>query len=248
LNAAALRNLLLRLLELSREGPVGLDDLRSAARITRESLDEALDGLEREGLVTLREEKVDPSLRQRLGIAVRALEAGADFEGVSRSLGWLEFEEMAALVFEENGFRVHRRFRFRAEGRRWEVDVLASRRPHIFCAECKHWSRGMGDSTARKMIEAHLEKTGVFSRSLPGLAERVGVGGWARARVTPMALSLTPTPKKLYRRVPAVSVLALPSFLGEFEGQMGRIAHFDVELPPLKAEPRQTSLRLRWME
>jgi Holliday junction resolvase-like predicted endonuclease len=243
LKAETLMTVTLGLLALSREGRVGAGELRSSLRITDESFSEAMGLLRGEGLVSEDGGGLILSIHQRLGLAVRAVEAGADFEAVSRSLGWLEFEEMAALIFEENGFRALRRFRFSATGRRWELDILAARAPYVVCCECKRWSKGMGNTTARKIIEAHLEKVEVFAGRLPGLTKRAGLVGWRRAVVIPVALTLSATPLDIYRRVPSVSILALPSFLAEFDGQLERLASFRVELPPLRQWPRQTVLR-----
>ena len=233
------------LLAMTREGRVGVKEFRSSLRITDEYFSTVMGLLRGEGLVSDDGDDLTLSIHQRLSLAVRAIGAGADFETVSRSLGWLEFEEMAAHVFEENGFRALRRFRFSADGRRWELDILAARAPYVVCCECKRWSKGMGNSTARGIIEAHLEKAGVFAGRLPELAERAGLLGWRRAVVVPVALTLSATPLDIYRRVPSVSVLALPSFLAEFDGQMERLVSFRVELPPLKPRPRQTVLRRR---
>jgi len=235
----------LGLLTMTREGRVSTVELRSSLRVTDESFSTVMRLLRDEGLASEDGDVIALSINQRLSLAVRAIGAGADFETVSRSLGWLEFEEMAAHVFEENGFRALRRFRFSADGRRWELDILAARAPYVICCECKRWSKGMGNSTARGIIEAHLEKAGVFAGRLPELAERAGLLGWRRAVVVPVALTLSATPLDIYRRVPSVSVLALPSFLAEFDGQMERLASFRVELPPPKPRPRQTVLRRR---
>jgi Holliday junction resolvase-like predicted endonuclease len=243
LKAETLMAVTLGLLALSREGRVGAGELRSSLRITDESFSEAMELLRGEGLVSEDGDGLILSIHQRLGLAVRAIEAGAGFEAVSRSLGWLEFEEMAARIFEENGFKALRRFRFSATGRRWELDILAARAPYVVCCECKRWSKGMGNTTARKIIEAHLEKVEVFAGRLPGLTERTGLMRWRRAVVVPVALTLSATPLDIYRRVPSVSVLALPSFIAEFDGQLERLASFRVELPPPRQRPRQTVLR-----
>ena len=181
----------------------------------------------------------------RLGLAVKAIEKGADFQTVSRSLGWLEFEELAAHVFAMNGYSVHRRFRFQAEGRRWEMDVLALQSPYIVCAECKHWARAIGNSTARGIIESHLEKTEVFSKHLNELSTKIRVSRWSHATVVPVTLTMAPTDMNVYRRVACVSIQALPSFLDEFGGQLERLQHHEVELSPWKHKPTQTRLRIR---
>jgi len=243
LSTVAERELLVALLGLTRKAAAARGNLRAAVRVTGEALGLFLRRLSLEGLISEREGLIEASPGQRMGIAVRAVELGADFERVCRALGWLEFEEMAAHVFEENGYEVSRRFRFRAEGRRWEVDLVASRRPLVVCTECKRWSRGMGDSAVRKIVDGHLEKIRVFSESLAGLAEGLGLRGWRRAVAVPLVMSLLPATMRFHRGVPVVSVLQLPSFLSEFEGRLDRLVRFAVELPPTEPGPFQTSLR-----
>ncbi len=238
-----LRNVLKAILNGTQTGQVDVGKLNDALNVSNEALGEALIQLSEEGLVTVRGDSLELSRDNRLGLAVKAIELGADFQTVSQSLGWLEFEELAAYVFEMNGYGVLRRFRFQADGRRWEMDVLALRRPYIVCAECKHWTKGIGNSTARGIIETHIEKTEVFSRRLPELSKRIKAQGWGTATVVPVALTLSPTDMSIYRRVPSVSILALPSFLDEFGGQLERLIHHVVELPTYRSRPTQTRLR-----
>ena len=239
------RGLLVSLLDVTGEGPVTRGNLQASVRITGEALDLFLYGLILDGLISERDGLIDASPGQRLGIAVRAMELGADFERVCRALGWLEFEEMAAHVFEENGYAVRRRYRFRAEGRRWEIDVLASRRPFIVCAECKHWTRGMGNAAARRTVEVHLEKARVFSGNVIRVADKLGLRAWSEAVVVPIVLSLTRPPMRFHQRVPVVSILELPRFISEFECHLDRLIRFTVELRPQRSRPSQTILRAR---
>ncbi|HEX9914596.1 MAG TPA: hypothetical protein VGB32_06720 [Candidatus Bathyarchaeia archaeon] len=238
-----LRNVLKAILNGTQTGQVDVGKLNDALNVSNEALGEALIQLSEEGFVTVRGDSLELSRDNRLGLAVKAIELGADFQTVSQSLGWLEFEELAAYVFEMNGYSVLRRFRFQADGRRWEMDVLALRWPYIVCAECKHWTKGIGNSTARGIIETHIEKTEVFSRRLPELSKRIKAQGWGTATVVPIALTLSPTDMSIYRRVPSVSILALPSFLDEFGGQLERLIHHVVELPTYRSRPTQTRLR-----
>ncbi len=211
--------------------------------MTEEALGHLLDDLTDEELVRENKGFIEASPGQRLEIAVRAIKTGADLERVSRALGWLEFEEMVAYALEENGYAVSRRFRFQAEGRRWEIDVLAAKRPLVVCAECKHWSRGLGNSTARKIVETHLEKVSVLSENSVKVVKRLGLRDWNRAVFVPVAMSLTPARERIYRRIPVVSVFELPSFLGEFEGQLDWLASFPVDLPPPRPRLTQTVLK-----
>ena len=243
LNPRAHRQVVKAILAKTQSGEAHLDEVLDSVKVTSEVLDQTLEAMALEEIISLEDDTVRLSTGQRVKLAVKAVELGLDFQTVSNSLGWLEFEELAAHVFEENGFNVLRRYRFQAEGRRWEMDVLASRYPYIVCAECKHYTRGMGNSTARNIVETHLEKTTVFAEHLPGQAKKIGVHRWRDAVVVPITLTLSPTKMKIYRRIPSVSALALTSFLASFEGYMERMAHFRVELPEWKPKPRQTRLR-----
>jgi hypothetical protein len=245
-NSASLRHLLTRLLALTNGKAVEVEALRGSLRITLEAFDVLLQHLVDEGLVTLMGKSIILGMEQRLDIAMKAVEAGADTEVISRSLGWLEFEELSAKVFEANGFRVMRRFRFTAEGRRWELDLLAIRVPYLVCGECKHWEKGIGNQTARRIIEIHLEKTEVLTRHIEGLRERIGISSWSKLVVVPMALTLSATPMEIYRRVPAVSVLALPRFINEFDGQLERLSNWNIELQPMKPEIKQIKFRKKF--
>ena len=243
MNPSVHKQVVKAILVKTQSGEAILDEVRKSINVTNAVFDQTVEAIARDGSITLDGDAVKLSTEQRVRLAVKAVELGVDFQTVSVSLGWLEFEELAAHVFEENGFTVLRRYRFQAEGRRWEMDVLASRYPYIVCAECKHYTRGMGNSTARNIVETHLEKTEVFSRHLPGQAKKIGVHRWRDAVVIPITLTLSPTKMRIYRRMPSVSVLALTSFLASFEGYLERMAHFRVELPEWKPKPRQTRLR-----
>jgi Holliday junction resolvase-like predicted endonuclease len=226
----AQRDILIALLENTQKKPVDANALRETVRVTDEAYEDYMAHLASNGLIDEEKETITASLDQRLELAIRAVQSGGDLERVSRALGWLEFEEIVARIFEENGYDVKRRFRFQADGRRWEIDVLATRRPLIVCAECKHWAKGLGSTTARRIAETHLEKVATLSRNARGLQGRMGIDGWGQATMMPMALSLQPARERVYRRIPVVSVYGLPGFLSEFEAQMDWLASFPVDL------------------
>ena len=237
------RDFLLALLRGTRDQPVDSAELNDALRITDEAFESFLKQALSEGLLKERNGLLEASLEQRMDMAVKAIRAGADLERVSRALGWLEFEEIVAYTFEANSYRVSKRFRFSAKGRKWEIDVLARRKPWVVCAECKHWSKGLGNMTARRIVKTHLEKVEVLSGNVVDLRDRLGLEDWGRAIFVPITLSLQPARNQFYRRMPIVSVFKLPSFLSEFEGQIDWLASFDVELPPSKPRLTQTYLK-----
>ncbi len=242
LNALTKRLLLQYILEGTKEESLDLNEAKEELVITDEALKSILKDLQIHDQITIEKDVIKVSLDQRLELAVNAIRLGADFEKISKSLGWLEFEELVARVFRENGYNTRSRYRFKAEGRRWEIDVLAKSYPYIVCAECKHYTTGMGNSTARKIIETHIEKTEVLSQHIDTLANKMGVVKWRDAILLPIALTLSPTRMSIYRRVPSVSVLSLPSFLSEFPGYLERMIHYKVEIPEHKPKPKQLKL------
>jgi Holliday junction resolvase-like predicted endonuclease len=230
------------LLEATKEGALSLNDTKENLVITEEALQEIITQLKTMGLITVKGDKVSVSVDQRIEMAVTAIKNGADFEKVSKSLGWLEFEELVARVFRENGYNTMSRYRFKAQGRRWEIDVLATSYPYIVCAECKHYTSGMGNSTARNIIEIHIEKTEVLSKHIGEVAKKIGVSDWKNAVLVPITLTLSPTKMNIYRRMPSVSVFMLPSFLDEFSGYLERIINYPVDIPEHKPKPKQLRL------
>lgn len=236
------REVLLAILKATRGQPSSRDRIMEFCRLTNEVLNRVLECLSNEGLISEEDGVIRASHEQRLRIAVRAVNAGAGVERVSRALGWMEFEDISAHIFEENDFSVRRRFRFKAQGRRMEVDIVACRRPYIICAECKRWSRGLDGSSARRTLEVHVNKVRSLGENLVQFMKRLALVGWSQAIIIPAAISLTST-IKAYENVPLISILELPSFLSEFEANLDSIIHFRLPLPKLYRGPVQTILR-----
>ncbi len=242
MNNSTTRLLLHLILERTKEGSAVSDEVKEGLTITEEAFNGILGNLKEDGLINWDGDQIEATLEQRIELSVRAIQLGADFEKISENLGWKEFEELVARVFRENGYNTRSRYRFKAEGRRWEIDVLATSYPYIVCAECKHYTTGMGNGTARTIIETHIEKTEVMSEHIGELAKKIGVQTWKDAILVPITLTLKPTKMNIYRRVPSVSVFMLPSFLSEFPGYMERMTYFHVEIPTFAPKPKQLKL------
>ncbi len=66
---------------------------------------------------------------------------GALIEDVLSKIDWKEFEKTAGSIFAENDFNVKNNFRFKTK-RKYEIDIVASRKRKVICADCKEWNRG----------------------------------------------------------------------------------------------------------
>lgn len=222
------RNLLIHTLKLTREGPIRKEIIAREARIPHQDAYKILKRFSDMGLIQLRGEAVEASSSQRVQVAIQAIRLGADIERACKALGWLEFENIAATAFENNGYSVKRRFRFKWTGRRWEIDVLGCKAPLIVCADCKHWLRGWRRSAISKAVKLQVLRTQTLADALPLLREKIGMTSWKKATLFPAVLSVVPGPFKFYNDVPIVPILQLQNFLDELPAHVTSLVHFSV--------------------
>jgi len=225
-NMTVERSLLTSLLKLTKSGPVAKELLAKDAGIPTQTADQLLKKFCEAGLIQWSHRTIEASSNQRVKIAIHTIKSGADFERVCRFLEWIEFENLAAAVFEANTFAVIRRFRFRWAQRKWEIDVLGCREPLIACVDCKHWSHGWRRSVIMKVVEAQALRTKVLTEALPSLQEEIGLVHWRQATLIPVVLSLVPGPLKFYNKVPIVPILQLQNFLSELPAHVTSLTHF----------------------
>lgn len=64
-----------------------------------------------------------------------------NIEEILKELDWKDFEKAVQEIFEINGFKVKRNFRFKTK-KRYEIDIIAVKDNFNFCIDCKHLSRG----------------------------------------------------------------------------------------------------------
>ena len=207
------RNLIISLLKLTKNGPVLIKDVNQDARIASDIARKLLEKLQNEDMLYLKEDSVEADSDNRLRLAVKAVSLGADVEHISAFLGWQEFEDIAALALERNGYSVAKNVRFKHAGRRWEIDVVGCREPLVLCVDCKHWQRGVKPSALRKIVEAQVERAQALADALPSATLKVKCAKWNKAKFIPMILSLMPSSFKFYDDVPVVPVLQLQDFL-----------------------------------
>jgi len=201
------RNLVISLLKLTKNGSVLIKDVNKDARIAPDIVMKLLGKLQNEGLVYLNVDAVEVSSADRLRLAVKAASLGADIEHVSGFLRWQEFEDMAAMALERNGYVVAKNVRFKHDGRRWEIDVVGCRKPLVLCVDCKHWQRGLKPSALRRIVEAQVERSQAFADTLPNASLKIECTKWSKSKFVPVILSLIPSSFKFYDNVPVVPVL-----------------------------------------
>lgn len=222
-------NLLISVLKLTRQGSVSLELIKKDAKLPSKIVEKMLIKMERDELIYLRNKILEATNFQRLKLAMAAINYGADIEKVSSFLQWKEFEDMAVLAFEQNGYSVKKNFRFSRLGYRWEMDVIACRKPLVICVDCKHWRHGVAPSSLKRIASDQIERTFALAEFLRSSTSKLECASWNYSRFLPVVLLLFTGRFKFYDNVPIVSVLQLQDFVNQIPALAGDLKHFDVK-------------------
>ncbi len=223
---------IISLLKQTRSGPANEKLIAMDINLPVNIVNNILNVLHESGLIEYNNELIELSSNQRVMLAIHAINQGTDIERVCRVLEWKEFENFAARALEANNYIVQRNLRFKASGRRWEIDVVATSEPIILCVDCKRWRRGWGNSAIRKIIELQMQRTKILAATLNSFQRKINLDSWKQAILFPVILSLYPGPVKFYNKVPVVPILQLQNFLDEFQGHTRELIHFQANLDP----------------
>jgi Holliday junction resolvase-like predicted endonuclease len=218
--------LILSVLKLTKQGAVQKDLVARDAHSSTAVTEKLLKTLYQKGFIQLKGSTLEVSLGQRLQLAIEAIKQGVDIEHVSKFLEWKEFEKMAAEAFEINSYLVNRNFYFKARSKRWEIDLLARKRPLIVCVDCKHWQHGWSMASVIKTTEAQVGRTKALTDSLQDLTDKLELNDWTRVILIPVMLSLIPGPFKFHDNTPIVPILQLQSFISQLSAEVNFLTHF----------------------
>ena len=213
------------LLKLTHNGEVRKESIASDAKVPAAVTLSALENLSQENLFREQEGLINVTPSQRVAIAIRAIQVGADFERVCRSLSWSEFESISAEAFVANDYRVARNFRFRHASRRWEIDILGFKKPFILCIDCKHWKR-WGRSAIMKSVTSQVERTEALADAPHTYLQKAEIKEWETAILVPTVLSLMTGPDKFYNQVPIVPIFQLRDFINELPSEIHLLKSF----------------------
>jgi Holliday junction resolvase-like predicted endonuclease len=167
---------------------------------------------------------------------MRAIQLGQPERPILNALTWQEFEEYVAAAFDLHDFAVHRGFRFAAK-RRYEIDVIAARKPILFCVDCKHYGIRFGKSSAlRAAVEEQIERTEALATSFAAHQTALNCSGWHACMLLPLLVTMLDEELIFHEKVPIVPAARLNAFVLTYDQQM------DV-LRTIKAEKgRQSTL------
>lgn len=220
--------MIISLLDLSIEGPVLQKLVNQEAHIPSDLCKSLLETLQTDNLIYMNDPFVDIDSMQRVRLATRAIELGADQERVSRFLNWKEFERIGSIALETHRYVVETNVYFKHNGHRGELDIVGCRDPLVVCVDCKHWNRGLHPSKFRKAADHQAKRTLAFAESLPNPARHLKCSSWKEAKFVPVVLSLVPTSPKFYGGTPIVSILQFREFLTQLPLCVDSVLHFKI--------------------
>jgi Holliday junction resolvase-like predicted endonuclease len=220
------RELILSILKLTDNGSVSRESVIKDAKIASGIVLKFLRQLQNDEMVYLRGNMVEAYGNCRLKLAVRAVALGADVERISDFLRWQEFEDIAAIALERNGYVVAKNVRFKHAGRKWEIDIVGCKKPLVISIDCKHWHHGMSPSALKRIAESQVERTRALAESLPSVSLEIECTKWDKAKLVPAILVLMPSGFKFYDKVPIVPVLQLQDFLSQLPAYVESLKYF----------------------
>lgn len=220
------RNLLISLLKLTKNGSVLIKDVNRDSKISLDIIRKLLEKLQKQGVLYVKGSFVEVKSNGRLRLAAKAASLGADIEHISDFLNWQEFEDIAALALESNGYTVIKNLRFTHAGRRWEIDVVGCRKPLVLCVDCKHWQRALKSSALGRIVEAQVKRAQALSDTLPTVSLKIECLKWNKAKFLPVILSLIPSSFKFFEDVPVVPVSQLQDFLTQLPAKVESLTYF----------------------
>lgn len=178
-------------------------------------------------LAYLRKELDKDPREDLVGVSFLLIKLGVNPEKAVALLKWRGFEQLCERGLEIAGFHTKRNVRFRVEGRKHEIDVLAWDPDIILTLDCKMWSKG-GSPKAYKIIEAadnHYERSEALKQAIElgkieGLKTEEG-----KSFIVPCVITWLDFGVVLSRKgVPIVPLSKLPSFLNDIRSLLGEVA------------------------
>ncbi|KYH42838.1 MAG: restriction endonuclease [Candidatus Bathyarchaeota archaeon B63] len=224
------REVLISVLNLTKNGKARIKDVIRDAKVSTQAACQILDRNMASGILRIAGSAVMATPEQRLRIAIKAVSLGADVERVCKHLRWEEFEEISAIALEANGFKVKKHFRFVWNRKRFEIDLVALKRPFVVCVDCKRWCQGWMGAASRKVAEKQIERTRILAEASAKLAKKIGIDGWDQACFVPVIVSLLPSISKFHKASPIVPIIQLRSFIQAMPAHLDEIDHYWVFL------------------
>lgn len=196
-------------------------DLRELKRFLKETKQDASSNLQHSGPkldeflestkeIVLRE---TAPVKNRIELAIKALNLGGEPTEICRLLDWREFEKLSLKAFQLNQYEAIKGITFKAKKRRFQIDVLAYKDKTLLCVDCKHWMFSHWFSRLKEATASHLRRTEALAGNIGTLTNKLSFKLSKNFFTIPVMLTLGDPRSRTIDGVPIVSVLQLRDFL-----------------------------------
>ncbi|MFX1563904.1 MAG: restriction endonuclease [Promethearchaeota archaeon] len=152
----------------------------------------------------------------KVQIAMQAIRLGQPERKILDSLTWQEFEEFVSAIFDRHGFFIHHRYRFTIS-RKYEIDVIASRKPVLFFVDCKHYGIRKGKSSVlRNAVEDQLERTKVLATHFAAHQAKLNCLKWDKVILLPLLVTMLHEDLIYHEKIPIVPAAKLNAFILDY--------------------------------
>ena len=174
-----------------------------------ENLRRVIDDLSSEGIIELSGNEIE--VRNRISLAEILVKAGRSVETLSARLSWREFERFCKNVLEENGFQVRSNLRFTQNRKRYEIDLVAAKRPYLLFIDCKHWRPGGRSRYLKAAQKQQLRmEAALKEESVIDIRAETRLSNFQRMS---LIVSLGDVRANSFQAIPVVSIFRFNNFL-----------------------------------
>jgi hypothetical protein len=157
---------------------------------------------------------------QRIDLAKKAIQLGANIAEIVELLTWKDFEGFVASVLIENSYDCVESYRRRGNSliQGMEIDVIGVRGGTIIAIDAKMWGiRNNKASALKRAAEKQKDRTKKLSEDLDSLSRKIGKMTSREYNIFPAIVTWLVEEVELHEGVPVVPIFKLNSFILDFD-------------------------------
>jgi hypothetical protein len=185
-------------------GGLSIKDFSVVTKIDEETTKVLLDNFLQNGIGTYEDQQIFFDENDRLKTCLLAIQMGAPIDEVSRSLGWKDFESLAAEILDASEFETTRNLVLTKP--RMQIDVVGLKSDVAILIDCKHWKRS-SQSALENAVKKQIERTKRFLKT-------------ENVKAAIPAIVTLHQEVRFIDKVPIIPIFQLSSFCEEFYGNL----------------------------
>lgn len=185
-------------------GGMSIKDFSIVTKIDEETTKMLLDNFLQNGIGTYEDHQIFFDENDRLKTCLLAIQMGAPIDEVSRSLGWKDFESLAAEILDASDFETTRNLVLTKP--RMQIDVVGVKSDVAILIDCKHWKRS-SQSALENAVKKQIERTKRFLKT-------------ENVKTAIPAIVTLHQEVRFIDKVPIIPIFQLSSFCEEFYGNL----------------------------